>query len=130
MIRAMTSDVRPVPRHATIAPEAIVEFLACTELLGNVDRPTIEKIAPHVFPAEVPARTILARAGARNPGIGFVFGGKLSVRRDGTSRELAVGDVFGEIGALAGTAPDEVVAEEDSLVLLLGHDLVEQLASR
>jgi type IV pilus assembly protein PilB len=126
----MTSDARAVPRHAAIAPSAVVEFLAGTELLAGVDRATIEKIAPHVFPAEVPARTVIARAGARNPGIGFVFGGRVSVRRDGTSRELAVGEVFGEVGALAGTAPDEVVAEEDSLVLLLGHDLVEQLASR
>jgi hypothetical protein len=44
--------------------------------------------------------------------------------------EIGVGGSFGEAVAFVGIASDEIVAEEDSLVLLLGHDLVEQLASR
>src|SRR5262245_2398986 len=81
----MTSDARGVPRQAAIAPAAIVEFLVATEVLGNIDRATIERVASHVFAADVPARTVIASAGARNPGIGVVFRGKVSVRRDGTS---------------------------------------------
>ena len=120
------------PRRASVAPAAIVDFLAATRLFAGCDRATIEKVAPHVYPAEVAAGVVIVRAGTPKPGIGFVFAGRAAVR-DGRTvvEEIASGEAFGETGAFNGTAPlHEVAATEDSVVLLLGHDVVVQLATK
>src|SRR5262249_13287228 len=50
---------------------------------------------------------------------------------DGMIEEVAVGEAFGETGAFLGTAqPHEVTATEDSIVFLLSHDVVTQLATK
>jgi len=124
------SDGRP--RRADVAAPAIVEFLAKTRLFAGCDRATIEKIAPHVFPAQVAAGVVIVRAGAQKPGIGFVYSGRAAVR-DGRSvvEEVAAGEAFGETGAFNGADPlHEVAAAEDSVVLLIGHDVVVQLATK
>ena len=120
------------PRRASIPAPAIVDFLATTRLFSGCDRATIEKVAPHVYPAEVSAGVVIVRAGTPKPGIGFVYAGRATVR-DGTVvvEEIGAGEAFGETGAFLGTAPlHEVAAAEDSVVFLLGHDVVVQLATK
>lgn len=110
----------------------IAEFLATTQLFIGCDRQTVVKIASHVFPVEVPAGTVVVRAGAPNPGIGVVYSGRAAVRDGGdVIEEVAAGGAFGETGAFLGTEqPYEVAAAEDSVMLLLSHDVVTQLATK
>jgi type IV pilus assembly protein PilB len=120
------------PRRVSIPVSSIVDFLAGTRLFAGCDRSTIEKIAPHVFPAEVGAGVVIVRAGTPKPGIGFVFSGRAAVR-DGQTvvEEIPPGEAFGVTGAFLGTAPPhEVAAAEDSVVFLMGHDVVVQLATK
>jgi type II secretory ATPase GspE/PulE/Tfp pilus assembly ATPase PilB-like protein len=132
----MDPDARP--RRATVAPETIVDFLAQTTLFQGCERKTVEKIVPHVFPVQVPAGIIIVRAGTPDPGIGVLYQGRAAVRRldEATGaqviiEEINVGDPFGEIGAFLGTTqPHDVVAVDDSVVFLLGHDVVTQLAAK
>src|SRR5678816_1017742 len=113
------------PRRVDVPASTIVEFLATTPLFTGCDRATIVKIAPHVFPVEVPAGTVIVRAGAPNPGIGVVYTGRATVRDgDDMIEEVKAGGAFGETGAFLGTAqPYEIAAAEDSVMLLLSHDL-------
>jgi type IV pilus assembly protein PilB len=129
----MTGDsgARAVPRRAAVATEAIVEFLASAAILRDCERQMIERIAPHVFPAQVPAGTVIVRAGTPNPGIGFLFRGRATVRGDGGPEPVTVGEAFGEAGAILGTTQThDVIADDDCIVILLGHDLVVQLATK
>lgn len=127
------------PRRITVAPAQVAELLATTALFAECDRATIDKIAPHVFAAEVKAGTVIVRAGTPNPGIGFLYSGRAAVRvstpgtGDGGEADevIEVGEPFGDTGAFLGTAqPWDVVAETDCVVLLLGSDLIAQIASR
>ena len=126
------------PRRAAVPPTAIVDFLAATALFKGCERATIEKIAPHVFAAEVPAGTVVVRAGTPNPGIGFVYSGRAVVRgtdpqsnRPVVLEAVAVGGAFGETGAFLGTTqPHEVAALQDSVVFLLGNEVIQQVASK
>jgi len=126
------------PRRATVSPETIVEFLAGTALFQGCERKTVEKIVPHVFPVQVPGGSVVVRAGTPDPGIGFLYQGRAAVRRTDaatgaqvTLEEVAVGDPFGEIGAFLGTTqPYDVIAVDDSVMFLLGHDVVMQLATK
>ncbi|HRC54977.1 MAG TPA: ATPase, T2SS/T4P/T4SS family [Kofleriaceae bacterium] len=134
----MTSDPGSPggPRRITVDPAQVADFLASTPLFLECDRATIDKIAPHVFAAEVKAGTVIVRAGTTNPGIGFLYSGQATVK--GTAAEggepieaVVVGDSFGDTGAFLGTAqPWDVVAEQDCVVLLLGSELIAQIASR
>ena len=134
----MTSDPGSPggPRRITVDPAQVADFLASTPLFLACDRATIDKIAPHVFAAEVKAGTVIVRAGTTNPGIGFLYSGQATVK--GTAAEggepieaVVVGDSFGDTGAFLGTAqPWDVVAEQDCVVLLLGSELIAQIASR
>jgi len=128
----MTIEGDARPRRVDVATPTIADFLATTPLFIGCDRATIVKIAPHVFPVEVRAGTVIVRAGAPNPGIGVVYSGRATVRDGGaTIEELATGEAFGETGAVLGTTqPYEVSAAEDSVVLLLSHDIVTQLATK
>ncbi|HWO20302.1 MAG TPA: ATPase, T2SS/T4P/T4SS family [Kofleriaceae bacterium] len=126
------------PRRVTVAPETIVDFLVSTALFQGCDRKTVEKIVPHVFPVQVPAGIIIVRAGTPDPGIGFLYEGRAAIRRVDaaagasiTIEEVTVGEPFGEIGAFLGTTqPHDVVAVDDSVMFLLGHDVITQLATR
>jgi type IV pilus assembly protein PilB len=131
------AGARGAPRRAAIPPESIVTFLAGTPLFKACDRTTIERIAPHVFPAEVPQGTVIIRSGTPDPGIGFLYAGKAVVRqydpqsgRPMVLEQITVGDAFGDTGAFTGTAsPHDIVADVDSTVILLGHELVKQIAA-
>jgi type IV pilus assembly protein PilB len=128
----MTTEGEIRPRRVEVPAMAIAEFLATTALFTGCDRVTITKIAPHVAPFEVPAGVVVVRAGAPNPGIGVVYKGRATVR-DGsdTIEEVAAGGAFGETGAFLGTTqPYEVAAAEDSVMLLLSHEVVNQLATK
>jgi type IV pilus assembly protein PilB len=120
------------PRRVEVPTPTIADFLATTPLFTGCDRVTITKIASHVFPVEVPAGMVIVRAGAPTPGIGFVYSGRATVRDGGdTIEDVPAGGAFGETGAFLGTTqPHEVAAAEDSVMLLLSHDLVSQLAAR
>ncbi len=120
------------PRRVEVPTPTIADFLATTPLFTGCDRVTITKIASHVFPVEVPAGMVIVRAGAPTPGIGIVYSGRATVRDGGdTLEDVPAGGAFGETGAFLGTTqPHEVAAAEDSVVLLLSHDLVSQLAAR
>jgi type IV pilus assembly protein PilB len=116
----------------SIPVASVVDFMAGTRLFAGCDRATIEKIAPHVFAAEVGAGVVIVHAGTPKPGIGFVFSGR-AVVRDGQTvvEEVPPGESFGVAGAFLGTAPPhEVVAAEDSVVFLMGHEVVVQLATK
>jgi type II secretory ATPase GspE/PulE/Tfp pilus assembly ATPase PilB-like protein len=120
------------PRRVDVPASTIVDFLSSTPLFSGCDRATIVKIAPHVFPVEVPAGTVVVRAGAANPGIGVVYTGRAAVR-DGNAivEHVPAGHAFGETGAFLGTTqPHEVAATEDSVLLLISHDIVTQLATK
>ncbi len=131
-------DGEPRPRRVTLAPEMMVDFLVRTVLFQGCERKTVEKIVPHVFPVQVPAGIIIVRAGTPDPGIGFLYQGRAAVRRldaatggQITVEEIHVGDPFGELGAFLGTTqPHDVVAVDDSVMFLLGHDVVAQLATK
>jgi type IV pilus assembly protein PilB len=124
------------PRRITIAPGAVAEFLAGTALFQDCDRATIDKIAPHVYAAEVAAGTVVVRAGTANPGIGFLYSGRAAVRApqpDGGElvEHVERGEAFGDTGAFLGTSqPWDVLAEQDCVVLLLGHELIAQIAAK
>jgi len=128
----MTSEGEARPRRVEVPTPAIAEFLATTALFTDCDRATIAKVASHVFPVEVPAGTVIVRAGAPTPGIGLVYSGRATVRDGGEPiEEVGAGGAFGETGAFLGTAqPYEIAAAEDSVVLLLSHDVVTQVASK
>jgi CRP-like cAMP-binding protein len=134
----MANEVEGRPRRIEVDPGAVAELLATTALFAGCDRGTLDKIAPHVYAVQVPAGMAIVRAGTPDPGIGFVVSGRASVRpvdpASGavTNAELVrVGEAFGETGAFLGTAqPHDVVADEDSVVFLLEHDVVVQLASK
>ena len=128
----MTPEGEARPRRVEVSTPTIAEFLASTALFTGCDRVTIVKIAPHVFPVEVPAGVVVVRAGAPNPGIGVVYTGRATVRSgDDTIEEVAAGGAFGETGAFLGTTqPYEVAAAEDSVMLLLSHEVVTQLATK
>src|SRR5215467_11683215 len=128
----MTAESEARPRRVEMPATVIVEFLATTPLFTGCDRGTIIKIAPHVAPFEVPAGVVVVRAGAPNPGIGVVYQGRATVR-DGseTIEEVPPGGAFGETGAFLGTTqPYEVAAAEDSVMLLISHEVVNQLATK
>src|SRR5687768_9718620 len=100
------AGARGAPRRAAIPPESVIAFLAGTSLFKGVDRTTLERIAPHVFAAEVPTGTIIIRAGTPDPGIGFLYAGKAVVRQYDPSsgqpmvlEQITVGDAFGDTGA-------------------------------
>jgi type IV pilus assembly protein PilB len=124
------------PKRVAVTPGAIAEFLSSTALFHDCDRLTIDKISAHVFAAEVQTATVIVRAGTTNPGIGFLFSGRAVVKipQDDGSESLEaieVGDAFGDTGAFLGTTqPWDVVAEQDCVVLLLGSDLIAQIASK
>jgi len=69
---------------------------------------------------------------------GFLFAGRAAVKaidvptgKPVVVEEVGVGDAFGETGAFLGTTqPHDVVAETDCTVLLLGHELITQIASK
>ena len=128
----MTIEGEARPRRVEVPTPTIAEFLATTPLFTGCDRVTISKIASHVFPVEVPAGMVIVRAGAPNPGIGVVYSGRATVRDGGdTIEEVSAGGAFGETGAFLGTThPHEVAAAEDSVMLLLSHDIVTQLATK
>jgi CRP-like cAMP-binding protein len=128
----MTTEGDARARRAEIPAPTIVDFLATTPLFTGCDRATIAKIAPHVFPVAVPAGIVIVRAGAANPGIGVVYSGRAAVRDgDTTLEEVAAGGAFGETGAFLGTTqPYEIAATEDSVMFLLSHDIVTQLATK
>ncbi len=131
----MTTEGEPKgeirPRRMELPTPAIADFLAATPLFTGCDRVTVTKIASHVFPVEVPAGTVIVRAGAPNPGIGIVYSGRAAVRDGGaTLEDVPAGGAFGEAGAFLGTTQHEVAAAEDSVMLLLSHDVVTQLATR
>ena len=127
----MTTEGEARPRRVEVPTPVIADFLATTQLFTGCDRVTIVKIAPHVFPVEVPAGVVVVRAGSPNPGIGVVYSGRATVRDGGEPiEEVSAGGVFGETGAFLGTTPYEVAAAEDSVMLLLSHDVVTQLATK
>jgi type II secretory ATPase GspE/PulE/Tfp pilus assembly ATPase PilB-like protein len=127
----MTTEGEARPRRVEVPTPTIADFLATTQLFTGCDRVTIVKIAPHVFPVEVPAGVVVVRAGAPNPGIGVVYSGRATVRNGGEAiEEVSAGGAFGETGAFLGTTPYEVAAAEDSVMLLLSHEVVTQLATK
>jgi type IV pilus assembly protein PilB len=127
---SIEGDARP--RHIDVPAPEVVSFLAGTPLFASCERSTIELVAPHIFAAEVKAGVVIVRVGTQRPGLGFVYSGRAALRDgDAMIEEVPVGGMFGEIGAFGGAAqPHEVIAAEDSVVLLLGHDVVVQLASK
>ncbi|HEY0191926.1 MAG TPA: ATPase, T2SS/T4P/T4SS family [Kofleriaceae bacterium] len=127
----MTSEGDPRARRLEMPALVIVDFLTGTQLFAGCDRQTVVKIAPHVFPVEVRAGRVIVRAGTANPGIGVVYSGRAVVRDgDDVVEEVETGGAFGELGAFLGTTRYDIAAAEDSVMLLLSHDIVTQLATK
>lgn len=125
-----------MPRRVSVPAGTVAEFLSSTALFQECDRATIDKIAPHVLAYEVAGGTVIVRAGTANPGIGFLYSGRAAVRMphaDGgdTLEPVEIGDAFGDTGAFLGTnQPWDVIAEHDCVVLLLGSELIAQIAAK
>jgi len=125
-------------RRVALEPAQIAEFLSATDLFRHCDRIVVDRIAPHVQQVEAAATAVILRAGAVEPSLGVVLSGRLALRRPGLAagssvvvEELRAGDFFGEVGAVLGTAqPADVVAEEDSVILVLGKELLAQLGAK
>ncbi|MBK9071268.1 MAG: Flp pilus assembly complex ATPase component TadA [Myxococcales bacterium] len=125
-------------RRGALEPTAIADFLASSALFKACDRQVVDRIAPHVEAIEVDGGTIVSRAGSAEPLLGIVYAGKLAVRSvnaiSGAStvlEEIRVGDSFGEVGAVLGTAQaTEVVADQKCIVVLLNKDLLAQMLAK
>ncbi len=98
----------------------------------------IDRVAPHVAAVEVPASTVIQRAGSSDAQMGVLFAGRALIRHvnAGTGQvtvleELRVGEFFGEVGATLQLAqPHEVWADQDCTVLILSKDVVQQLVTK
>jgi type IV pilus assembly protein PilB len=112
--------------------------LSSTSLFRDAEPTVAQKVAPHFQVLEFGSGEPIIRAGVKSESMGVLFSGRLTIRLIDAAtgeatiqEELRVGDHFGEIAPLLGSAqPYEVMAEDDSTVLLVGNDVVKQLASR
>ena len=128
----------PGSRPANLAVGAVVEFLASTGLFRQVDRAVIEKVAPHLAATEHDAGATVVRAGSPDGAIGVLVAGHAVVRQVNAASgaatvvdEVRVGDFFGEVAALLGTAqPHEVHADEACTTLTIGKEVVAQLLAK
>jgi type IV pilus assembly protein PilB len=129
----MTGMGRVVLDSATVA-----EFLSATALFRNCERGVVDKIAPHIVATEYGPGEIIFRAASPDQGLGIVFAGRVAVRQINaatgaalTMEEVRVGDSFGEVGAVMATVQaNEIVAEDNSTILLVGKEVVAQLISK
>ena len=125
-------------RRGALDPSTVADFLASSALFKACDRQVVDRIAPHVEAIEVEGGTVVSRAGSAEPLLGIVYAGKLAVRSvnaiSGAStvlEEIRVGDSFGEVGAVLGTAQaTEVVADQKCIVVLLNKDLLAQMLAK
>ena len=125
-------------RRAALTPGVIAEFLSAISLFRLCERSVIEKVALHMEALEFDGGGVIQRAGAPDPTLGVLFAGRATVRQVNAAtgqssilEEVRVGDFFGEVGALLGTAQTtEVIAEDASTVLFLTKDLTNQLATK
>jgi len=116
----------------------VAEFLSATALFRNCERGVVDKIAPHLVATEYSPGEIIFRAGSPDQGLGIVFAGRVAVRQINaatgaalTMEEVRVGDSFGEVGAVMATVQaNEIVAEDNSTILLVGKEVVAQLISK
>ena len=98
----------------------------------------IDKVAPHLASSEHGAGTVIVRAGTPDGQIGILLAGRATIRQVNVTtgaatvlEEVRVGDFFGEVAALLGTAQaHEVFAEDDCVVLSVGKDVIAQLATK
>ncbi len=128
----------PGSRPAALSVGAIAEFLSSTALFRNVDRALIDKVAPHLPAAEHDAGATIVRAGSPDTGIGVLVAGRAAVRQVNAStgaatvlEELRIGDFFGEVAALLGTAQShDIHAVEACTTLLIGREVMAQLLGK
>ena len=128
----------PGSRPVTLSVGAIAEFLSSTALFRQVDRALIDKVAPHLPAAEHDAGATIVRAGSPDAGIGVLVAGRAAVRQVNAStgaaavlEELRVGDFFGEVAALLGTAQShEIHAVEACTTLTIGKEVMAQLLGK
>jgi len=116
----------------------VAEFLTSTSLFRNVDRSVVEKVAPHLSVTEHDPQSAIVRAGTPDAPIGFLFSGRASIRQVNAAtgaatvlEEVRVGDFFGDVAALLGTAQaTEIHAEDACVVLGMGRDVLAQLSGK
>lgn len=128
----------PGSRPATLSVGAVAEFLSSTALFRQVDRALIDKVAPHLPAAEHDAGATIVRAGSPDAGIGVLVAGRAAVRQVNAStgaatvlEELRIGDFFGEVAALLGTAQShEIHAVEACTTLTIGKEVMAQLLGK
>ncbi len=128
----------PGGRRGSLAPDVIAEFLSSTTLFRLVDRSIIDKVAPHLTVTEHDAGAVIVRAGTPEGQVGVLVSGRAAIRQINAAtgaaavlEEVRVGDFFGEVAALLGTAQShEVFAEDACVVLTLPKDVLAQLAGK
>lgn len=116
----------------------VAEFLSAIALFKGCERSIVDKIAPHIIAADFPAGSVIVRAASPDAGLGILFSGRAAVRQlnvtsgaASTIEEIRVGETFGEVSAVLGTGQaNEIVADDDCVVLLLGKEVVSQLTSK
>jgi len=124
--------------RAQLDQGVVCEFLGSTNLFRDAGGDVIGKVAPHAIPYRFKRGDKIISAGTTAEVVGVLFSGTATVcsvnPATGTSEvqtEIRVGDHFGEIAVLLGTAqPFEIVAQEDCTALLLGKEVVEQLVQK
>ena len=107
--------------------DVIREFLSSTRAFQNCEAPVVKQALPHIQARGFASGGRILAAGKPAPYMGIIFSGRASVRSvnavtgdSNVERELRVGDHFGDVAALLGSAqPREVVAEADCTVLLV-----------
>ncbi|MBK9034251.1 MAG: Flp pilus assembly complex ATPase component TadA [Myxococcales bacterium] len=128
----------PGSRPATLPLGAVAEFLASTTLFRQVDRGVIDKVAPHLPLLEHDAGAVIVRAGTLDGAMGVLVSGRAAVRQINAAtgaatvlEQVRVGDSFGEVAALLGTAQAyELVAEDTCTTLTVGKDVMAQLLGK
>jgi CRP-like cAMP-binding protein len=119
-------------------PSTTAEFLSATNLFRSVERAVIDKIAPHILAHEFTSGERIMRAASPEQSLGILFSGRASVRSVNAAtgvcsnvEELRVGDSFGEIGAVLGTAQSqEIVADDVAVALIISKEVLAQLTSK
>ncbi|MBI2897419.1 MAG: Flp pilus assembly complex ATPase component TadA [Deltaproteobacteria bacterium] len=125
-------------KRAELGVDVITEFLGSTPLFAKCEPTVAGRVAPRVVAFEFPAQSSVLPAGAPAQWLGIVFRGKATVRvidaatgESTIAEALRVGDHFGDVGAILGTAqPFGVQAEETCTVLAIPIEVVEQLCTK
>ena len=118
--------------------DIVAEFLSSTQSFQGSDQKLLDKVSKHVQCFGFKQGDDIVQAGSTASFLGIVFNGRATVRQVNAvsgeytvQQELRVGDHFGDVAAVLGSAhPYAVVAESDTTILTLPKNIFEYLTTR